>query len=254
MYLKRVLRHCGSITILLLMTGCGSAVYYYSVLDSAPFPEYNLATNPDIMDTGSGVSLGAGGHFIHITTDADTSVQATGATLSLLRWRLGKRSELGITLGISDLLTEADRSTEPHPFFFFDLKEKLIDRSLILTLDPGFGLGGTEADGPAFDIRLAVMLGKRLRGGTIIPYLSPTAHALLYIFRRESHGFSSRAQYGLAPTYGITAGLDYRAYGPSSSFQLHLVPECSVLRGHETTTDDIIYVVIKPSLMLRAMF
>jgi hypothetical protein len=236
------------------MVHCGSSVYYYSVLDSAPFPEYNLATSPDIMDTESGISLGAGGHYVHISTDADTSVQAGGGTLSLLRLRLGERSELGITLGLCDLLNITDRSTEPHPFFFFDYKRKLLDRSIILALDPGFGLGGTEADGPAFDVRLAVMLGKRLLGGIIMPYVSPTAHALLYIFQRESHGLSSSVHYGLAPTYGITAGFDFNAYAPSKSFQLHLVPECSVLRGHETTTDDIIYLVIKPSFMLRAVF
>lgn len=244
----------GSIMILLFMARCGSSVYYYSVLDSAPFPEYNLATNPDIMDTGSGISLGAGGHYVHIATDADTSVQAGGGTLSLLRWRLGERSELGITLGLCDLFDNTDRNTEPHPFFFFDYKRKLLDRSIILSLDPGVGLGGTEADGPAFDVRFAVMLGKRLYNGIIIPYVSPVVHALLYIYQRESHGLSSSVRYGLAPTYGITAGLDYNAYAPSKSFQIHLVPECSVLRGHETTTDDITYLVIKPSLMVRVAF
>ncbi len=244
-----------NIIIILLINGCGTSVFYYTALDSAPFPEYNLATSPEIMDTRSGLSMGIGGHYVTILAHNDTSIQAVGATVSMLRWRMDKKSEAGLTLGLCNLFNEDTlRNTEPHPFFFFDTKFKLIDNSIILTLDPGIGLGGTEADGPGFDIRFALMLGKSFFDGILIPYVSPTGHAMLYIDRRESTGLSSNVHYGLAPMFGINTGFDFNAYAPSKKFQVHLVPECTILRGQETDSDPIRYLLIKPSFMLRVYF
>lgn len=251
----RSLFRMGISLLSLFALNCGTSVFYYTVLDSAPFPEYNLATSPDIINTHSGLGFGLGGHYVTIIADDDTSVQAAGGTISALRMRTAKKSEVGLTIGLCNLFNEDTlRSTEPHPFIFFDTKFKLIDKSFIFTIDPGFGLGGTEADGPAFDIRFALMLGKNMFGGMIVPYISPTGHAMLYIDRRETNGLSSSAHYGLAPMIGMTAGFDFNAYSPSKSFQLHLVPECSVLMGQETDNDPIRYFLIKPSLMLRTMF
>jgi hypothetical protein len=244
----------GVIVLLLCMIDCGTSTRYYSILDSAPFPAYNPGNGPDIMNTKSGLSMGIGGHYVHILTNADTTVHAGGIMVSPFRWRYGKNSEIGATLAWCELLDESDYSTNPHLSVFLDFKQKLLDRSFVLTFNPGFGLNGTEADGVAYDMRLCVILGKRLYHGNIVPYLSPTIHGLWYVYRTEGTIVTANRDYGLAPIYGVSAGLDYNAYKPSPSFQIHLIFECSILRGHETTGDKITFGVIKPSLMLRAMF
>ena len=242
-----------SIVIILFMMSCATTIADYSILETVPFPEYNLGTGPHMIGTRQGLSMGISGKYLSISTNNDTTVQAAGSSISVLRWRLSTMSEVGLALGLCSMESQSGHG-DFLPYMVLDTKLCLLHDPIIITLDPGIGMGIAETGGLSYDLRCSCIVGKPLLYGIFVPYIAPRVIGLIYTWRRNSHGLAGENARALSPMYGFTGGFDFNAYSPSKSLQFHIIPEITVLKGYESTMDQINYTVIKPSVMLRVQF
>lgn len=242
------------ITIIFVITNCGSVVLYHSIFDTAPCAPYNSGNGPNIISTRDGLSLGVNGRYLSMMADTVETVHASGGGISLFQYRLNRWSEIGVLLSACALLG-SEEYENPNFYLVCDGKACLIEKSIIISINPGVGIGTAEA-GYGFDFRCASFFGKSTFDGILVPYIGPRVIALRYIWRRivEAPGIVTHTDGALTWMYGMTAGVDFNAYSPSKNFQIHLIPEITLLKGNEASLDRVDYTIVEPSIMLRVLF